>query len=425
MNRVALSRADDPLVSLIIPTHGAAETTATALAGIAANTPPVFETLVVDDASPDGAAEAIAADIDGIELIRNEANLGFGRSVNRAAARALGRYVCIMNNDIRPEPGWLEPMLERITAPGVGAVVPMFLDADGSVQEAGVAVGCDGFTWRWGAGLPVDAPEVTFPRTVDYGSAACMLVRADAFREAGGFRPEYGLGYLEDVDLCISLRMRGLRTAYEPRAHVAHTAQGTFGSEAAHRLSKENRPKLMERWGDLLADRPPLRHAVLHPAYTVRARDALATHRVLLAAGLPRWSEPVRELHDLLPDARLTILLVGDAAAADEEDLRSEGVEVVPSSDPAHWLAQRRGHADLVWLLDSEAMARLGSALFATQPQATRFFVVPHGHFESAPHLCRDTHVLPRDMTIPRLLAEGGILAASPWPRARSNAGGD
>ena len=439
MSRVRLPWPDDPAVSLIMPSYGMADMTIAALAAIAANTSPIFETFVVDDASPDGAADLIAEDVGGIDLLRSESNLGFGHAVNLAAGRSRGRYLCVMNNDIYPEPGWLEPMLARMTDPGVGAVVPMFRNPDGSVQEAGVAMGSDGFPWRWGGGLPPDAPEVAFPRTVDYGSGACMLVRRDSFREAGGFRAEYGLGYLEDSDLCMTLRMRGLRTVYEPKARVVHAVHGTFGAQSAHRLSEENRPRFLGRWAHLLFDRPPLRYGDLHPAFTVRARDALASHRVLLAAHHPGWIDLARELRHLLHDARLTALLFGDATTVDPSDLRSREVEVVPSSDPTRWLAQRRGHPDLVWVFDSEAMAALGPALSATQRQAAwihgittvpsssimpqadgeaghppTVLVAPPGHLESVGRRHPDARVLPADTTVPRLLAEAGILAARP-----------
>ena len=40
-------------------------------------------------------------------------------------------------------------------------------------------------------------------------TAACLLVRRDAFLDVGGFSPEYDYG-IDDVDLCLKLRAAGV-----------------------------------------------------------------------------------------------------------------------------------------------------------------------------------------------------------------------
>jgi GT2 family glycosyltransferase len=63
---------------------------------------------------------------------------------------------------------------------------------------------------------------------VDWVSGACMLIRAEAFWQVGGFDEEFWM-YWEDADLCRRLADRGWRVAYEPSA-IVHHATGASGS---------------------------------------------------------------------------------------------------------------------------------------------------------------------------------------------------
>src|SRR5215831_19232577 len=51
-----------------------------------------LETVVVDNASDDGAADMVAREFPEVVLLRNAANVGFARANNQAARAAQGRY---------------------------------------------------------------------------------------------------------------------------------------------------------------------------------------------------------------------------------------------------------------------------------------------------------------------------------------------
>src|SRR5512139_1555260 len=57
------------------------------------------QTIVVDNASSDGSAEMVAQDFPWVELLRNDANLGFGRANNQASAQARGEALLLLNPD--------------------------------------------------------------------------------------------------------------------------------------------------------------------------------------------------------------------------------------------------------------------------------------------------------------------------------------
>ena len=67
---------------------------------LAGDTP--VELLISDNASSDGSVAAVAqvfADDTRVGIVYNGKNLGFGAGVNRAAARARGDYLLILNPD--------------------------------------------------------------------------------------------------------------------------------------------------------------------------------------------------------------------------------------------------------------------------------------------------------------------------------------
>jgi len=197
-----------------------------------------WEGVVVDNASQDG-SDAIAREFaPAVTLVANAANVGFGRGVNQALARARAPFVLIMNPDCRLQSGALAALEDELRRrPRCALVGPRILDPDGSVQ--GSARGdpdmLTGFFGRSAALrrlLPwlavsrrnvVDATVAAGGHSVvvDWLSGACVLAKREALAEVGGFDERYFL-YWEDADLCRRLRARGHHVRYVPSARAVH-----------------------------------------------------------------------------------------------------------------------------------------------------------------------------------------------------------
>ena len=253
---------DGTPASIIIPVFNRAGLTLRCLESLAQHTPEgLYEVIVVDNGSTDTTPELLAS-LDGdVRIITNAENVGYTLACNQGAERAEGRYLVFLNNDTEPQPGWLQALLAAAEAdPAVGAVGARLVYPDGRLQEAGGLVFSDGSGWNFGRGDDPTRPAYGLPCEVDYCSGACLLVRADRFRELGGFDPRYAPAYYEDTDLCFGLRSIGAKVMYEPAAVVVHHEGGTAGTDLGSgykRFQTNNRDKFLAKWADALATQDP------------------------------------------------------------------------------------------------------------------------------------------------------------------------
>jgi O-antigen biosynthesis protein len=384
MTLLTLPRRDDPTLSVVMVTYGGWEWVLKSLTALVERTDPVYEVILIDNDSPDGTGDRIRDEVKGATLVLNDRNAGFGPAANQGAGLASGRFLCFLNPDALVQPGWLPPMVDVLDSdPLAGAVVPQLVNLDGALQEAGSLVGFDGSTWALGNGDDPNDPQYRFRRYVDFGSAACLLMPRSLFLEIGGFHPAYVPAYCEDVDLCLTLAERGLRTVYEPRSVVRHARSASTDPERAQTLIERNRRILHHRWKDKLAQRPWLDDLPFYPHRIVAARDAEEVDRILLILDRVPSEDPrdpvsrfVYETAGLWPTARITLLANdgnGEVLEKEAQPLRDLGVEVITRVDDwQDWFARRRYHYSVVIVQESANVDRVSEVISETQPQSIR-----------------------------------------------------
>ncbi|MDM7936979.1 MAG: glycosyltransferase family 2 protein [Cyanobium sp. CZS 48M] len=184
-------------------------------------------------------------------------NLGYGRAVNRAVSAwcrrsRLPEWIGALNTDLSWDPGSFETLLGWLESqPEVTLAVPRITDPAGQPQQLckqdPTLLGLfsrrflpDGLKPAWLRRY--DSRYVMADRDLDtvfavpYLSGCCMLIRARAFLDVGGFDERYFL-YLEDADLTRRLRALG-RTLHLPVATMVH-AWGR-GNHSSWRLTLVN-----------------------------------------------------------------------------------------------------------------------------------------------------------------------------------------
>jgi len=361
-----------PRASVVVPMHGRAGLTRRCLELVLADLPPGCEVLVVDDASPPGAAAELAGFGDSVRLLHLPENRGFAGACNAGAEAASGELLVFLNNDTEPHPGWLGALLNCAAEhPDAAAVGARLLYPSGAVQHAGVAFGQDGYPHNLYAGFPGDHPAANRPRRLQAVTGACMLVRRPAFEWVGGF--DHGFcNSMEDVDLCLRIGAEGGEVRYCPEAVVTHLESATRGREDKFEASVS---RYRERWRSRVdrddlslyaedglleveyPDNHPLRISVSPRLAAIERGDRHeAELEPLLRSQARRLEEMERELARLMAELRDRGVEVEPPRLGYEDEVaavRAEAEQCIPAL--ASVLVVSRGDSELLRLGQREA----------------------------------------------------------------------
>lgn len=235
-------------VSIIIPVFNRVEYTQKCLESLFDfGSKFMHEVIVVDNASTDGTRKFLAGLSGKIVAIHNEKNLGFAKACNQGAAKASGEYLLFLNNDTIVTENWMDVLVRELEEnPEIAMAGSKLLYPDETIQHAGVVFGEDKIPYHIYAREIKEKHYVNKKRKFNAVTAACMLVRNDAFRKVGGFDENFMNGY-EDIDLCLKIKELGMDIMYCPESVVYHYESISDGRGDKHR---ENQELFLKKWGD-------------------------------------------------------------------------------------------------------------------------------------------------------------------------------
>ena len=258
-----------PTVTILIPFKDQITTTRRCLGAVLANTEwDNWRVVLIDNGSVTPEAELFRGEVAGIpQVALHNVNEPFNYSrINNSGARAFpSEYYVFLNNDVfLSQRNWLRVMIDEALAdPKVAIVGAKLLYPNATVQHAGVILGVGGVADHAFRGMPPDHPgyqsRARLAQQYSAVTAACMLCRADAFMNVGGFDERDLIVAFNDVDLCLKVGGQGWRVVWTPDVVAEHHESLSRGDDIsgqkAQRFFYENHI-MLGRWEKALATDP-------------------------------------------------------------------------------------------------------------------------------------------------------------------------
>jgi N-acetylglucosaminyl-diphospho-decaprenol L-rhamnosyltransferase len=212
--------SDRPLVSLIVVTYNSATRLPKFFEALSTTRYSPYQVIVVDNASPDGAADYVAKRQPGVRLIANQQNVGFGQACNQGARAADGDFLVFLNPDVDVTLDWLDILVRHmVERPDAAIICPQTLYPDEPRTENQEPEEGSQFSVLGSATKVIETAAVP---------GAAMMVRRVAWQALGGFDERFFL-YWEDTDLCWRAWLLGWRVLEDVEAHVYHERGGSGG----------------------------------------------------------------------------------------------------------------------------------------------------------------------------------------------------
>ena len=208
-----------------------------------------METIVVDNNSADGSADAVESQFPNVRLIRSDSNLGYAAGNNLGFAAATGNAILTLNPDTEVRTATLDVALSLLREhPTVGVVGVKQVEPSGRVQLSvrgfpsfkGIVGDITGLGKR-NPGSVWDSYRLTsFNYELEQECPQPMgtfnLFRREALAAIGNpgapFDTQFPI-FFNEVDLIYRLRLAGWKCLYTPRAEVLH-----HGGESTKQVRK-------------------------------------------------------------------------------------------------------------------------------------------------------------------------------------------
>ena len=238
-------------ISVVIPTRDRLDLLKPCVDNLyATNDGTRLEVLIVDNDSSERATRAWLGKAQHryatLRVLGDNGDFNWSRLNNLGIAAGAGDVFVFLNNDtLAVEDGWLDRLAEYALRADTGAVGPLLLYADGSVQHAGLVVGYGAHADSIYRGTAPDFDGHGFvsprlPRNVAAVTGACLATSRKTLETIGTF--DEGLNLAGDVEFCLRAGAAGLVNVYAGDVVLHHYESATIGRHShgrdGHRLGR-------------------------------------------------------------------------------------------------------------------------------------------------------------------------------------------
>lgn len=225
-----------PLVSIVSVQYGHPEVTVEMVKSLRKISYPNIEIIIVDNDSPGENPEMVKEECPEIIYLTSDKNLGFAGGNNIGFKAAKGKYILMLNNDTEVEPGFLEPLVEKMeNNPQIGIVSPKirFFHSPDTLQYVGYEP-INPITQRGGAkGFgEKDTGQYEKDEEASYGHGAAMMISMDVIKKVGLMADIFFL-YYEELDWAHRIRDAGYKIYYVHNSLIYHKESISTGGRVS------------------------------------------------------------------------------------------------------------------------------------------------------------------------------------------------
>jgi len=192
--------------------------------------------IVADNGSTDDSIAHLQQNYPTVQIIDLKTNYGFAEGYNQALKQVDAKYFILLNSDVKVTANWLAPCIAAFEADEyLAAIQPKILSykEPNHFEYAGATGGfIDKYGYPFCRGrilnrVEEDLEQYNQPTPIFWATGACMFVKSEAFKAAGGFDGDFW-AHMEEIDLCWRLKNQGYKIAYQPQSVVYHLGGGTL-----------------------------------------------------------------------------------------------------------------------------------------------------------------------------------------------------
>ena len=223
-------------VSIIIVNYNSTQLLKNCVDSLIENTKNLkYEIIVIDNNSIVGNVEDVLKCYDGVVLIKNNINKGFGRANNQGAKIAKGKYLLFLNNDTIFYENTIKKIFDFAESAKKDSIISCrLLNGDKSLQKS-----IYDFPSLFNVFSSNFFLYLLFPKSklfnkyhlinktinssneVDVVTGAFLFIRWETFKQLNGFDETFFF-YMEDTDICYRHKMNNGNVIYFPETSIVH-----------------------------------------------------------------------------------------------------------------------------------------------------------------------------------------------------------
>jgi len=241
---MAMNKTSAPLVSIITVNYNGKAYLKDLYDSLNTQTYQPVELILVDNASSDESVAFVRKHFKAVKIIENPENYMFARGNNVGIAAAQGDIICLLNNDVKVAPDFLEIIVsEFLKNPEMAACQPKVLDLNRPdyFEYAGAAGGfIDKYGYPFMRGrifFSLEKDQGQYDQSVEifWSTGACFFMKKSILSEIGSLDEDFKM-HMEEIDLCWRMHLRNYKIFCISAARVWHKGGGTLSSENPRKI---------------------------------------------------------------------------------------------------------------------------------------------------------------------------------------------